>query len=117
MPTEQNALLNLQTAAKNVRIKLDLPDSPLDWTYEQRITYNKDLSALILAHQQSFTPSMIDTAQDVQNKSYQPLEDPSSAWGGFGAEVFSNGLTLGKAASFISIVVGLIVIGKEIFKK
>lgn len=95
MPTETNARLNLQTAARNVRGRMGLSDVPADWTYDQRIAYNKALAAEIQQYPNSFTPEILVTADKVAKTSYQSLEDSSIAWGDFAADA---GLNLGGIA-------------------
>jgi len=80
------------TAAKNVRARMGLSDVPADWSYDQRVAYNKALAAEIQNYSQSFTPAILATAATVSGKNYTSLEDASFAWGDFAAEA---GLNLG----------------------
>lgn len=90
MPTETNARLNLQTAVRNVRGRMGLSDVPADWTYEQRIAYNKALAAEIQQYPNSFTPEILVAADQVAKTSYQSLADASFVWGDFAAETVGN---------------------------
>lgn len=120
MTTDANARLNLQTAARNVRARMGLSDIPADWTYEQRIAYNKALAAEIQQYPNSFTPEILTTAASVAGKNYTSLDDASFAWGEFATDA---GLSFGKYAVFALLVfaavaaVSLVVVGLGEFKK
>lgn len=87
MTAAEQSAYNMRTLAANVRSRMALPDSPSAWTYQQRIEYNKQLAAEIAARPQSFTPEVVGLADSIQGKSYEPLEDPSLAWGEFAADL------------------------------
>lgn len=78
------------TASATVKASLGLPASPLDWTYEQRIAYNKALAAYIQANPAQFETVDLNTAQIVTGKSYSGLEDASFDWEMFGGEVVNQ---------------------------
>lgn len=64
-----------QDAATIVRGNLNLLDTaPSDWTYEQRTSYNKALSAYIQAHPVIFTAQDLESAKLVESRPYEPLE-------------------------------------------
>jgi len=90
MTTDENARLNLQTAIQNVRARMKLSDTPADWSYDERIAYNKALAAEILSYSQSFTPAMVSVATTVQASNPSALEDDSFDLGQFAAETASN---------------------------
>ena len=90
MATDANARLNLRTAAANVRGQLALSDTPSDWTYDERIAYNRRLAVYIQQYPQSFTPEILRVARTVELDSYQPLADTSFDWGEFAAETAGN---------------------------
>lgn len=87
MVTAAQSRANLLTAARNVRARLGLSDTPSDWTYAQRTTYNRELALEIQKYPQSFTEQTLTTAQGIASKTYSPLEDTSIAWGDFAADV------------------------------
>lgn len=77
-------------ASATVKASLGLPASPLDWTYEQRVAYNKALAAYILANPAQFETVDLNTAQIVTGKTYSGLDDASFSWGEFGAEIVNQ---------------------------
>lgn len=77
-------------AAATFKASLGLPASPLAWTYEQRIAYNKALAAYIQANPAQFSPVDLNTAQIVAAKSYSGLDEASFSWGDFGAEIVNQ---------------------------
>lgn len=51
---------------------------PSDWTYEQRIAYNKLLASLISENADSFPPQEVAFARSVVTKAIDPLADNST---------------------------------------
>lgn len=68
---------NLNIAIAAVKDELGLPASPLLWSYEQRLAYNKRLAAYIQENSNSFSAETNSTADYVANANYQQLEDTS----------------------------------------
>lgn len=66
---------NLQEAIASVRASLGLSNSPSEWSYEQRIAYNKALATYINASPQSYDEQTQASAQIVAAAQYSPLED------------------------------------------
>lgn len=57
-----------------VRGNLGLLDTPpAEWTYEQRVEYNKALASYINSHSTIFTPEDRESAQAVAARPYEPL--------------------------------------------
>jgi hypothetical protein len=77
-------------AAAVVKTSLGLPAAAIDWTYEQRIAYNKALAAYIQANPARFEAVDLNTAQIVSGKTYSGLDDTSFDWGMFGGEVVNQ---------------------------
>ena len=79
MLTAENYAANRRTAAANVRAELSLTDlPPSDWSYSQRIEYNKRLAAVIAANPASFSEQDNRTAEIVTGKTYSPLSENSA---------------------------------------
>ena len=82
MATEQQSA-NLRSAMNLARFRTNLPpESELPaskFTYEQRIAYNKALAAIIAQYPDRFPPTSVEVAQDVVNKTYEPLQSQSMA--------------------------------------
>lgn len=88
--SEQSARYNLRTAAQDVRDRLGLTAPASEWTYEQRIIYNRTLAAHIQNYPQSFTPAVLEIAAGVQQSTNAPLESVSFDWGTFAADTLDN---------------------------
>lgn len=116
MVTETNARLNLKTAAANVRARMGLGADSTAWTYEQRTEYNHALAAEILKYPNSFTPEILAIASRIANTVYTDLDDATLDWAQFAGEVGGNALSLAQVAAWVSILVGVIVIAKELRK-
>ncbi len=65
-------------AVVTVRQSLGLAKPPADWTYEERVAYNKALAEFIAAHADSFTQQDITNAGVVLAANYAPLADTST---------------------------------------
>jgi uncharacterized membrane protein YraQ (UPF0718 family) len=94
---------NLTRAITDTKLKLGLPDSPLLWTYEQRVSYNKELASVIAQNPTDFDTQTQQTANDVNTKVYSSLEDDSylSQIGLFNDSFLSNlSNTLNKFGAF-----------------
>lgn len=85
--TPENSLLNMRTASANVRRQLGLSDQPGTWTYEQRVSFNKELAAEVLRYPNSFTDDTVASARAISDKTYASLSDASIDWGAFAADV------------------------------
>ena len=77
-------------ATATVKAALGLPTSPLSWTYDQRVAYNKALADYIQANPAQFSPVDLNTAQIVNGKTYSGLDDASFDWGMFGGEIVNQ---------------------------
>lgn len=76
--TTTTAAYNRRTAATVIRTRLGLMDkAPSDWTYEERVAYNKALSGYIAENPQAFTDGEIQVAKDINQKVLDPLDDTS----------------------------------------
>lgn len=73
-------------AVKNVRAQLGLSDTPSDWSYEQRTTYNHALADYIAARPAEFSDQDALNAALVSSTVYGPLDDASFDWAMLGAE-------------------------------
>lgn len=60
---------------------------PSEWTYEQRVQYNKDLAAYIQSHPTAFTAQDVATAKIVEQRAYEPL---STLGLGEGIDIFTD---------------------------
>lgn len=65
----------LDQAKANIRATLGLSNNPSDWTYDQRITYNKALATFIASNPDSFPTSSVQSATSVLNENNSPLSD------------------------------------------
>lgn len=83
MPSPAQYAANLKSAQNIARLRAGLPpDSQLPdnaLTYEQRNTYNKILADIIAKNPQSFSATSTGTAENVQQKTYTPLETYTTA--------------------------------------
>jgi hypothetical protein len=105
----------LAAASTAIRYKLSLQSIPRsEWTYAQRVEYNKEIAQLILQNPDVFSSTDVNTARDVRQKQYSPIEDESLSLSMFTDEVLNNavkitavgGETLRKALYF-AVVVGV----------
>jgi hypothetical protein len=61
------------------RLQLGLSNiAPVDWSYSQRIEYNKLLASLIEQNASNFPPQEVAIARDISAKVYDPLSDLSA---------------------------------------
>lgn len=68
-----------QQLIQQARTELNLTNlAPVDWSYSQRIAYNKRLAELIASNEGTIPPQEVAVAKDILAKSYDPLEDTSS---------------------------------------
>jgi len=68
-----------QDLITQARAQLGLADTaPADWTYNERVEYNKLLASLIAANADSFPPQEVAIARQVEQKAYDPLADNSA---------------------------------------
>ncbi|MBA3849351.1 MAG: hypothetical protein C0502_05070 [Opitutus sp.] len=88
--TAANAARNMRTLSANIRARLGLPDSPALWTYEQRATFLRQLSADVLRLPDSFTAEQVATARRIAGQTYEQLADTSFDLGAFAAEAGRN---------------------------
>lgn len=76
--SSETAAYNRRTAATVIRKRLGLLEiPPSDWTYEQRVEYNRELAQYIADNPQSFQDTEIQTAKDIASKAIDPLDDTS----------------------------------------
>lgn len=75
--TFENSQRNLATAARNVRTRLGLAASSLEWSYDERTEYIRQLAAEILRYPQSFVDAHLSWAHTVAGKSYEKLAEIS----------------------------------------
>jgi len=75
-----------EAAIKAVRSALGLSDTPSDWTYAQRVEYNKTLANYMLNNPEKFDDSTLNIAEQVSKSEYSALEDSSFDFGMFAAE-------------------------------
>lgn len=83
-----NAQKVRQDAATIVRGNVGLLDiPPAEWSFEQRISYNKALAAYIQSHPAIFTAGDLESARTVEARPYEPLETLSL---GDKADIFTD---------------------------
>ncbi|HTJ77673.1 MAG TPA: hypothetical protein VL357_01635 [Rariglobus sp.] len=122
--TPEEIISNRQAAIATVRAQMGLSNTPSDWTYEQRVAYDKALAAYILANSSQFDATEISIANSVSSQTFSPLEDASFDWGAFGTETFqpladaaqsvgSGILTVANAAKWA--IPALVVVGIILF--
>jgi hypothetical protein len=70
--------MNRQDLINTARLQLGLSNlAPSDWTYAQRVEYNKLLASLIAQNADSFPPQEVAIARQIEQQSYDPLADNS----------------------------------------
>ena len=79
---------NRAAAVATVRAQQGLSNTPTDWTYDQRVAYDKALAAYILANAALFDSTEISIAETVSQQTYSPLEDDTFQWGEFAVDTF-----------------------------
>ena len=68
-----------QEAISLARQQLGLSEiPPADWSYTQRVEYNKLLASVIAANADSFPPQEVATARLIEQKALDPLADNSA---------------------------------------
>lgn len=88
--TAEQIAQNRADAIATVRAQLGLSSkAPADWTYEERVVYNKSLAAYIAARPEQFSDQDILSAEVVSKQQYTPLEDDSFDVGLFVSESFT----------------------------
>jgi len=90
-----------EQAIAKIRSDMNLPALPSDWTYEQRIAYNKTLADYILSHPDEFDQTSALVASKVANQVYSPLEDTSftSDLSIFGDELANQAIKAGESVA------------------
>lgn len=88
-------------AIQTVRADLGLSNTPSDWTYNERVKYNKALADYITAHASEFPPQDLAVAQDIAAQTASPLADNGllsdlgTFGSAFGDELLSAGEKVG----------------------
>ena len=80
-------------AVQTVRAAQGLTDlAPSDWSYDQRVSYNQALAALIAQNASSFPPQEVEVARAIQAETVSPLADTSVSadLGAFGSAFLDN---------------------------
>lgn len=122
---------SLDTAKAYIRSTLGLSDTPSDWTYAQRISYNNALAVYIANNPDSFSTQSVGTANQVLNENNSPLSDTGfiSDLSAFGSAItdeaisagesiggIGNGvLSLASATRYLIPIAGVIIIGILLF--
>lgn len=89
-----------EAAIAKVRVSLGLSTTPpTEWTYDQRVAYNKALSAEIIRRAADFPPSEVATAKAINAAPTSELEDASFDFGMFGSEMLNNAQELNPVGS------------------
>lgn len=88
---------NLKTIARNVALRMGLDEANL--SYEERISFNKELSAEILKFPQSFTESTLAIASRVNGQTYRHLDAASFDWSDFGSAIAAEGASINNAVN------------------
>lgn len=92
MLTADQISANRKTLSNLLRSQMSLPDNASDWTYSQRVDYNKAFAAYVLAHPDSFGTQDETTAQVITQEQPQDLSDTSLSANieAFGSAVLDN---------------------------
>lgn len=77
MLTAENIAANRKLLGENLRASLNLPAALSDWSYAQRVEYNKQFAAYVLGHPASFGAQDSRTAQIVTAENPSALDDTS----------------------------------------
>lgn len=68
-----------QDLINTARLQLGLSDiPPADWSYNQRLEYNRLLASLIAANATSFPPQEVAIARQIEAQAFDPLADNSA---------------------------------------
>lgn len=127
MLTDANFAANRATLTSSLVSQMGLSVTPSDWTYDQRIAFNKAFAAYVIAHPDSFSATDLNTANGIAGESPTALDDTSLSadLSAFGSAVtdnvvaagnqvagIGNGvLNLASAAQYIIPVAGVIIVG------
>ena len=80
--TQAQIIANTRSAENLARANAGLPPASQllsrDFSYAQRIAYNKALAAIIAKYPERFSPTQVITADVVTAKVYPPLETPGN---------------------------------------
>jgi hypothetical protein len=103
MTTAEQITVNRQALSAQLRAQLNLPALASDWSYSQRVDYNKAFAAYVLAHPESFGVMDQQTAQIVTAEKPQDLSDTSMSANiqAFGSELLDNALEAGSKVAGI----------------
>lgn len=78
MATPEQAKANREALIIAVRYQLGLQDTrPSDWTYDQRVNYNKTFARYITENPQAFTAGELQVAKDIAHRPLDALDDTS----------------------------------------
>jgi hypothetical protein len=92
--TDAQIIANTRSAENLARTQTGLPPvsqlASRDFTYSQRIAYNKALAAIIAKYPERFSRAQVNTAAVVQAKVYPPLEQPDNPVAVFADEFASQ---------------------------
>lgn len=97
MLTAEQIQGNRRTLANLLRAQMNLPAAPSDWSYSQRVEYNKAFAAYVLAHPSSFGASDLQTADIITQELPAALDDTSvsATLSAFGSAVLDNAVAAG----------------------
>lgn len=77
-------------AAATIRNQLGLSNTPSDWTYDERIAYNKAYSDFVLANADQFPADINKTAGLVEAEKPAALDDTSFSFSDFFSNFLDN---------------------------
>ncbi len=106
--TSEQIAANRKSAGNLVRYQLGLDTIPTaDWSYEQRVAFNKALATYIADHPNAFGTQDVLTAQTVAANEYTPMQDESFSISDFVSTTAANA-----AEPFVAIGDGVITTAK-----
>ena len=97
MTPEQTEAYNRQTAIRIVRERLGLASlAPVDWTYDQRVQYNRELAIYITENAHAFDDAEIQVARDIAQQPIDQLSDTgfAASLGAFGSAFLDEAAAL-----------------------